>query len=206
MQYAIKIPSLITRKEEKKIASGLINRHFSPMAQHAHCDRNASDQRRRKYYVANTLTHLGGKRPHLRIRYPHRNRPTLSSMKAALPATLSFDPNWGFRRPTAKTRSRKVAQSTRAAERRRHCQKQSSQPYLSRSSQSQVLPIISHRDSAQPRTVKKRKTRKKSWQLWPVQTRPLNIHQQRSLYSSRPHTETWRRRRNGRLRLKNPQP
>ena len=89
-------------KRKKITALGLISRHFSPTAQHAHCDRNASDQHRRKHYLANTLTHLGGKRPHLRIRYPHRNRPTLSLMKAELPATLSFDPNWGFRRSTAK--------------------------------------------------------------------------------------------------------
>ena len=102
MQYAINIPSLITRKEKKITASGLISRHFSPTAQHAHCDRNTGDQHRRKHYAANTLTHLGGKRPHLRIRYPHQNRPTLSLMKAALPATLSLDPNWGFRRSTAK--------------------------------------------------------------------------------------------------------
>ena len=105
-------------KRNKITASGLISRHFSPTAQLAHCDRNASDQHQRKHYVANTLTHLGGKRPHLRIRYPHRNRPTLSSMKSALPATPSFEPNWDFRWPTAKTRSRKVAQSTLAAERR----------------------------------------------------------------------------------------
>ena len=92
----------LSHAKRKITALGLISRHFIPTARHAHCDRNAIDQRRRKYYVANTLTHLGGKRPHLRIRYPHRNQPTLSSMKAALPAILSFDPNWGFRRPTAK--------------------------------------------------------------------------------------------------------